>query len=188
MGIITDFKSLRESINVSSPGSSLGTGGMITKLVAAELASAAGISTVITLGSDPGRVFKILNDIVSSPSQLSYGTLFQSSGKVIQDRKFWLLHGLIPYGIITIDDGAVQSLKAKRSLFAAGIKNVDGFFNSSQAVKIISESNIEIGRGIVNYSSIELSKIKGCKSNQIGNILGYCESEEVIHRNNIALI
>lgn len=175
-------------MNVSTPGSSLGTGGMITKLVAAELASAAGISTVITLGSEPERVFKILQDIISNSNQISYGTLFQSSGKVIHDRKFWVLHGLIPYGTVTIDDGAVSSLKSKRSLFAAGVKNVDGFFNSSQAVRIISESNIEIARGIVNYSSIELSKIKGCKSNQIVQILGYCESEEVIHRNNIALI
>lgn len=173
---------------MSTAGSSIGTGGMITKLVAAELASAAGISTVITLGSEPERIFKILDDIQSNLKTLSYGTLFVSQGRVMEDRKWWILHGLYPYGTITIDDGAVASLKAKRSLFAAGIKNIDGIFNSSQAVKILSESNLELARGIVNYSSIELSRIKGCKSNQIVNILGYCESEEVIHRNNIALL
>ena len=161
---------------------------MITKLVAAELASAAGISTIITLGSEPQRIFKIIQDIDNGSKITSFGTLFLSNGRTMEDRKWWILHGLYPSGTITIDEGAISSVRAKRSLFAAGIKNVDGIFNSSQAVKIISESNIEIARGIVNYSSVELSRIKGSKSNQIVNILGYCESEEVIHRNNIALL
>ena len=161
---------------------------MITKLVAAELASAAGISTIITLGSEPQRIFKIIQDIDNGSKMTSFGTLFLSNGRTMEDRKWWILHGLYPSGTITIDAGAISSVRAKRSLFAAGIKNVDGIFNSSQAVKIISESNIEIARGIVNYSSVELSRIKGSKSNQIVNILGYCESEEVIHRNNIALL
>ncbi len=167
---------------------------MITKLIAAELASSAGISTVITLGSQPNRIYSILKDIsshIGSLSQLkriSHGTLFVAKERTLEDRKWWILHGLYPSGIITIDDGAVAGLKAKRSLFAAGIVSVKGSFNSSQAVQIVSQANDEIARGIVNYSSSEVMRIQGSKSNQIVSILGYCESEEVIHRNNIALL
>ncbi|CAG8477588.1 9767_t:CDS:2 [Diversispora eburnea] len=168
--VVEDIGALKNQVIVSSPGSLLGTGGMVTKLIAADLATAAGITTIICL-----------------------------------DRKWWILHGLHTAGIIYIDEGAVRAItkvRQKSSLFAAGIIKVEGNFVAQQAVEIVFEKikkesdndNIEnrvelisVGKGLVNYSSTEISRIKGCKSLDIEKILGYADSECVIHRDNLAI-
>jgi glutamate 5-kinase len=188
-------------VDVSSPGSSIGTGGMITKLIAAELASSAGCSTIISIGSDPKRVIRILDEITTNTSNPDYepldGTFFVAQKRQLEDRKWWIRHGLAPSGSIYVDQGAVKALCGKGSLFAAGIVEVEGTFNSQQCVRIMSRTCknekgedvvVEVARGLTSYSSAEIQRIKGAKSSQIADILGYCETEEVIHRNSLTLI
>lgn len=185
---------------MSSPGSNIGTGGMITKLVAAELASSAGCSTVITLGSHPSGIIDILQDIIKNGSQPDFepknGTLFIAKGRVLEDRKWWIAHGLAISGTLIVDEGAAKAIFSKGSLFAAGIVDCLGTFTPDQSVLIkkrVKMENgefkiMEIAKGIVRYSSAEIQRIKGRKSTEIEQILGYLESEEVIHRGDLSLL
>jgi glutamate 5-kinase len=174
---------------------------MVTKLIAAELATSAGCSMVISIGTHPQRILEILKEITKMKTDESFvptiGTHFMAKLHPLVDRKWWLLSGLASYGTLTIDAGAVEALSRhhKSSLFAAGIVGVTGSFNAQQCVRIVTvtkvdekDVEVEIARGLVNYSSMEISRIKGCKSSDIAEILGYCESEYVIHRDNIVLV
>ena len=156
------------SADVSSAGSSLGTGGMSTKLVAARLATSAGVTTVITRSSQPGNVSEIvshvqglkavtsdLNYVPGSPlteqtqpsSSISASieslpspprhTRFLPDPHPIRDRRFWLLHGLAPYGTIYIDEGAHRALLDKAGLLPVGVVDVEGHFAQQEAVRIV---------------------------------------------------
>ncbi|KAJ3115879.1 hypothetical protein HDU96_010903 [Phlyctochytrium bullatum] len=232
--VVEDIAKLREQITVSSPGSSLGTGGMVTKLIAADLATAAGCSTIITLGSKPQLILSILEELgvhasrvsstdspVPKPSVLTpptateeppfeptIGTHFLAKPNPMLDRKWWILHGLAPHGVLTIDAGAVRAVVRNRSsLFAAGVRGIEGVFSAQQGVKVVAAAKdvieagceeklphgvtgdavVEVGRGIVNYSSAECGRILGCRSKEIVERLGYMESEFLIHRDNLVV-
>ncbi|RHZ80631.1 hypothetical protein Glove_134g257 [Diversispora epigaea] len=223
--VVEDIGALKSQVIISSPGSLLGTGGMVTKLIAADLATAAGITTIICRGSNPKNILLIIdnfnnNDNLSSSNNnnnnIPLHTRFIAKNNPIVDRKWWILHGLHTAGIIHIDEGAVQAItkvRQKSSLFAAGIIKVEGNFVAHQAVEIVfekikkendndnnnndnnnndnnNENGVElisVGKGLVNYSSTEISRIKGCKSMDIEKILGYADSECVIHRDNLAI-
>ncbi|KAI9349098.1 Aspartate/glutamate/uridylate kinase [Obelidium mucronatum] len=202
--VVEDIASLK--VQVSSPGSSLGTGGMVTKLIAAELATAAGCSTIITIGSDPKRMLTILDEMAAhhrdSPStrfEPSVGTLFLRKPNPMVDRKWWILHGLADRGCIYVDEGAASAIKKKMSLFAAGIVDVEGTFSSDQTVRVVCRKQVdvgdgtkeiqevEIGKGLVNYGASEVARIKGLKSYEIHVVLGYISSDCVIHRHNFVM-
>jgi glutamate 5-kinase len=213
--VVKDISELRASINISSPGSSVGTGGMITKLIAAELATSAGCSMVISIGSAPQLIPMIIDEIEQMETAQAAGSLFEPTigthflAKLNpqQDRYWWILNGLAPAGILYLDAGAVNAIsrKDKGSLFAAGIKRVEGLFSAQQCVELVawSEASIEeqgqesktpslsrsssLGRGIVNYSSSEIQRIIGVKSKDIATVLGYVGTEFLIHRDNIAI-
>ncbi|KAH8425644.1 glutamate 5-kinase [Aspergillus melleus] len=150
--VVTDISSLEA--DVSSAGSSLGTGGMSTKIVAAKLGTSAGVTTVITRSSKPGNVHEIVkylqriqnvshtqsaaadeegNTIPAPPLH----TRFLPSEDPIQSRSFWLLHGLKPRGTIFIDQGAYIALQNKANLLPAGVSDVDGTFAQQEAVRIV---------------------------------------------------
>lgn len=168
-------------VNVSNSASGWGTGGMITKLRAAKIASNAGVTTVITHGKDPANILKILQ---GEP----IGTKFAPQPQPDNARKLWIANGLVARGKIYLDDGAVQALSAQgKSLLAAGIMDLEGEFSASEAVDLIDAQGQQIGKGIVNYSSGELQEIKGKKSSDIANILGYSTPETVIHRDNLVI-
>ncbi|CAG8683314.1 1519_t:CDS:2 [Funneliformis caledonium] len=211
--VVEDVGALKDQVTVSSPGSSLGTGGMVTKLIAADLATAAGVTTIITRGSTPKNIISIIanlsnvddQNLVSykNPSLIPLHTRFLAKNNPMMDKKWWILHGLHTGGTVFIDEGAVKAItKAgqKSSLFAAGIVKCEGNFVTHQAVKLIFEKFhvnengeeipelITVGKGLVNYSSTEISRIKGCKSNEIEKKLGYADSECVIHRDNLVVI
>ncbi|RIA94043.1 glutamate 5-kinase [Glomus cerebriforme] len=206
--IVEDVGDLKEQVMVSSPGSSLGTGGMVTKLIAADLATAAGVTTIISRGSTPKNIISIIKhlsnvDPNSSSSSIPIHTRFIAKDNPMMDKKWWILHGLHTAGTIYIDEGAVKAVtktKQKSSLFAAGIVKCEGNFVANQAVNLVFEKHhvnehgeetvelITIGKGLVNYSSSEISRIKGCKSHEIEEKLGYADSECVIHRDNLAII
>lgn len=205
---------------VTTPGSSLGTGGMLTKVVAARLATSAGVTTIITRSSQPGNINKILtylqdvqatnSDGLSSSAPLH--TRFLPNPNPIRDRSFWLLHGLRPNGTIYIDEGAYLALLNKAGLLPVGIIGVEGNFAQQESVHLVigvqenvkeniysSSATIgsgvgkkgrgegkEVGRALVNYSATEIMRIKGLKSTEIVNVLGYADSEYVAHRENIS--
>ncbi|BAQ61898.1 glutamate 5-kinase [Geminocystis sp. NIES-3708] len=168
-------------VDVTNSGSGWGTGGMITKLRAAKIASSAGVTTVITNGKNPENISKIL-------SGEAIGTKFEAQPKTENARKRWIANGLVAMGKIYLDDGAVKALSTQgKSLLAAGITKIEGEFSNSEAVDLVDFQGQEIGKGIVNYSYDELLKIKGQKSSDIINILGYYGAETVIHRDNLVI-
>ena len=162
--VVEDISAL--DADVSSAGSALGTGGMSTKIVAARLATSAGVTAVITRSSNPGNILKILSYVemhkrVSNPSSLPVTpsveeenlplsmptsqpdsaaplhTRFLPDLRPIRDRSFWLLHGLAPHGTVFIDEGAHKALATRAGLLPAGIVDVEGQFAQHEAVRLV---------------------------------------------------
>lgn len=168
---------------------------MVTKLIAAELATAAGVTTIIARGSTPQNILKIISD--ADEKDLPLHTRFTAQNHPLIDRKWWILHGLKTAGKIYVDHGAYRALVAKQrsSLLAAGIVKVEGDFVAQQSATILHELKddtgavqvIDIGKGLVNYSSIEISRVMGCKSSEIPEILGYVESDCIVNRENLVI-
>ncbi|OBZ86693.1 putative glutamate 5-kinase [Choanephora cucurbitarum] len=195
--VCEDMVQLRQQVSVASMGSSLGTGGMATKLIAADLAIAAGVTTIITNGSKTGNIAKIIAaDQDNSASERPLHTRFVAKNNPLLDRKWWIQYGLHTAGTVYVDEGAARGILATRlkgSLFAAGIVEVEGSFVAQQAVEIALRKTLDngqhettvIGKGIANYSSTEINRIKRCHSTEIATILGYVDSECVIHRDNL---
>lgn len=156
-------------------------GGMITKLQAAEIAMSAGINMVIADGYQENILKRILSGEVA-------GTFFCAPEGHLNSRKRWIAFAQKVKGALTVDDGAEKALKIQgKSLLPIGITQVRGEFNCGEAVSIFSARGSEIARGLVNYSSQELSRIMGCRSVEIASILGYSGEEEVVHRDNLVL-
>ncbi len=169
-------------VEAGDKGSSWGTGGMRTKLSAARIATSAGVRTVITQGKQCEDILKILQGE-------TIGTQFEPQPKAENARKRWIAHGLLPMGKLFLDQGAVRALCYQgKSLLAAGITAIEGEFTAMDAVQLCDGEGREIGRGLVNYSSAEINKIKGHQSQEIPVLLGYSASENVIHRDNLVVI
>jgi glutamate 5-kinase len=157
-------------------------GGMVTKIEAAKKTSRFGIPTIIACGTKEGILHQIL-------SGKEVGTLILPKGKVLSSRKGWIAFHLKPKGEVVVDEGAKKALCQKgKSLLASGIIKVNKAFDRGDAVSCIGPRGKEFARGLVNYSSSELEKIKGLPSNQIEKILGFKYSDEIIHRNNLVVL
>ena len=169
-------------VQVGTAGSPWGTGGMVTKITAARIATAAGVRTVITEGRHPHNLSKILaGELI--------GTHFLPQTPPMRARKHWLVHGLVPVGRVVVDAGAAHALRTQgKSLLAAGVLAVEGEFPAQSPVQVLDETGREIARGLVNYSSDELRQIRGCHSEAIAERLGYGGPETVIHRDNLGLV
>ena len=170
-------------VQTTDSGSGWGTGGMVTKIEAARIATASGVRTVIMEGKEPQNILKILN---GEP----LGTQFEAQPRSVNARKHWIANVLVPAGKLYLDAGAVKAISEKgKSLLAAGIVEVEGEFNSADAVQLCDRDGQEIARGLVNYSNVELSQILGARSEQIPQILGYSDPPEtVVHRDNLLVI
>ncbi|BGP29892.1 Glutamate 5-kinase [Rhodotorula toruloides] len=298
---VRDIEEVRRLVSTSTLGSSLGTGGMETKLIAAELATAAGCATVITMGSIPTRILTIVQDhhsrtappsptssstaslqpiseISATPSSSPVShrpgvefaspnddsvpphTLFMPKTSPLSSRRFWILHGLTPRGTVFVDEGAYRAIaRGERDgggggnggrLLAAGVLRVEGTFAAGQAVRVCvvlkkgankergrsasrkdgrvpsrarspdhfadrssereekerelaraaeglslsdaaaaeqaqkakedAEEVIEFGRGLTNYNSVEIDRVKGLRSSDIEKVIGYFEAEHVV--------
>ncbi|EME26848.1 Glutamate 5-kinase [Galdieria sulphuraria] len=163
-------------------GTQWGTGGMHSKIIAARLATSSGVTVCIMNGRKPENM---LNFVVSI-GQKGIGTIFLPQEKIIRGgRKRWIAHGLKPSGTIYIDEGAEKAIQNKKSLFAAGIRRVEGYFDSDSAVRICNLSGQEVARGLVNYSSDEIDKLKGLHSEMQTEYLGYDGPAEIVHRQNL---
>jgi glutamate 5-kinase len=166
---------------MAGTGSSLGRGGMQTKLSAAKLAARSGTDTVIA----NGRIEQVLSRL-GQGEQL--GTLLYAGSEPMTARKQWLAGQLSLQGSVQLDNGAVRVLRESgSSLLAVGIKAVTGQFTRGEVVACVDETGREIGRGLVNYNVDEVRQLLGQSSDQIEEILGYAGDEEVIHRDNLIL-
>ena len=181
--LVTHFEQLAQlQVQTNTQGSQWGTGGMLTKITAARIATAAGVRTVITEGKVPRNIEKILQ---GEP----IGTHFEPQPQPRNARKRWIAYGLVPVGRLYLDEGAIAAIsQAGKSLLAAGISAVEGEFDTQEAVQLCDKNGKEIARGIVNYSSAELQQIRGRHSREISSILGYAGAETVVHRDNLVLI
>ncbi|KAJ8659452.1 glutamate 5-kinase [Lichtheimia ornata] len=192
--VCDDIDRLREQVTVTSPGSSLGTGGMVTKLVAADLATAAGVTTVIARGSTPENILPIIED---SNNKKPPHTRFLSKSKPLMDRKWWILHGLHTAGTIVVESDVAESIanNSGDALFAHSIVKVEGNFVEHQAVRLVVQQPSEQGtpefvtlaKGIVNYSSAEIGRIMHANESNITDDLGYKDADCIIHRDNMAM-
>lgn len=170
------------TVDTTTGGKSWGTGGMVTKITAARIATSAGVRTVIMHGREPDNIHKILQ---GAP----IGTQFAPNPQCLSARKCWIAYGMIPAGELGLDDGAINAITSKgRSLLAAGITSVTGTFNQGDCVSLVDRSGTEIGRGISHYDSGEIGKIQGCRSEEISEILGYGGETTVIHRDNLVIL
>ena len=159
----------------------MGTGGMLSKMMAARRAARIGVPTLIVSGQEKFVLERIFN-------QEELGTWVAPTQKMLSGRKFWLAYHLDPSGTITVDHGAVCALKTKgKSLLAAGIKGVDGNFGMGALVRIVSPENETVGVGLSNFKAVELRKIQGLTSAEIEGVLGPCPHQEVVHRDNLVL-
>ncbi|MEH2203431.1 MAG: glutamate 5-kinase [Nostoc sp.] len=180
IALVSSIKELAQ-LQIGSQGSQWGTGGMVTKISAARIAIAAGVRTVITQGRFPRNIEKIIQGEL-------IGTHFEPQPEPTSARKRWIAYGLVPAGKLYLDEGAIAAISlAGKSLLAAGIKLVEGEFDTQDAVQLCDTNGNEIARGLVNYNSNELQKISGRHSREISTILGYAGAETVIHRDNLVL-
>ena len=162
-------------------GNGLGTGGMTTKLQAADLARRSGAMVVIAKGSDPDVLVKIA-------SGMSIGTIFYPIDSAVEGRKRFILAGRRASGRIYVDNGAIQALQRGGSLLAVGIVKVEGIFDRGDSVQVSAPNGQEIARGLVNYAAPDLDRIRGRQSEEIESILGFAYGDEVIHRNNMVIL
>ena len=163
-------------------GGALGRGGMLTKIRAAKLAARSGADTVIAYGRNEHILLRLAE---GEPE----GTLLVASDQPWAARKKWLAGLQKHAGQLTLDAGAVRVLKeAGRSLLPVGVKAVQGNFQRGDLVVCADETGVEIARGLVNYSSDEAQKIAGHSTEKIQGILGYCNEDELIHRDNLVLL
>lgn len=228
--IVPDLSKGLPGVNTSSgSGSDVGTGGMKTKIVAADLATNAGVHTIIMKSSEPANIFKIVEYMQSVDSQdailrsnynldlkaiqkdeltrlrdnnvpLFTKFIANDTKHHLKNREFWILHGLVTKGALIIDEGAYQACtrKNKAGLLPVGIIDVEDTFHDLECVELKVGKRLKngeldtsyplkaVGRARCNYSSLEISKIKGLQSSEIENVLGYSVSEYIAFRENLA--
>ncbi len=163
-------------------GTSLGTGGMATKVKAASIATQGGVEMIIASGQNPS----LMLDLIHNRGE---GTFFRTGngGKTMERRKLWLSATTLPAGKLVVDAGAHKALVERgSSLLPSGIKDVQGDFLRGSVVEIVNEEGKVIGKGIVRYNSNECMLIQGCQSHEIESKLGFSNGVAV-HRNDLVL-
>lgn len=159
----------------------LGTGGMVTKLQAADLARRSGTACIITSGNEQDILLRIAAG--EKP-----GTYFKPVATSMESRKRYILSARHAPGMLKVDEGAYRALHRGGSLLAVGVVAVGGTFERGDTVRIVKADSCEVARGIVNYSSRDLGKIAGRSSDAIEEILGYHFGDAVVHRNDMVLL
>ena len=159
-----------------------GTGGIRSKCSAARKAAHFGAATVIANGNAPGVLASIL-------ACEETGTFILPREDRLTSRKHWIAFSTRPSGRVFVDEGAAAALlKGGKSLLPSGIKEVDGSFDAGEVVHCVDGRGMEFARGMVNYSSAEIKRIKGLKSSELEGVLGYKVYDEVIHRDNLVVL
>jgi glutamate 5-kinase len=159
----------------------LGRGGMTTKLHAARMAARSGADTIIMSSNEKNGLLRVLQGE-------ALGTLLSTRQEALTARKQWLAGRLVPKGTVVLDDGAVKVLRESgRSLLPVGVTAIKGVFRRGDLVTCMDQKGREIARGLINYSSEETEKIKGCSSKELEKRLGYIDEPELMHRDNLVI-
>jgi glutamate 5-kinase len=166
----------------AAPGYS--SGGMVTKLAAARIATNAGCHMLIARGVPVGAA---LPGPLAALEAGERASLFLPQGEPRSARKAWIAGVLNPSGALVVDDGAVGALRRGKSLLPAGIVAVEGAFERGDAVIVRNRRGVEAGRGLSAYSSADIGRIAGHKSDEIAGILGYRGRDEIIHRDDLVV-
>jgi glutamate 5-kinase len=162
--------------------SHLSKGGMASKLRAARLVTAAGGNMIIASGREPDVLARVM-------AAEELGTLFVAQGKTVSPWKRWIGLTVRPRGKLMLDAGARAAVEnTGRSLLAIGVMAVEGEFVKGDVVAICGPDGAEFARGLSNYASDDMRRIRGLRSQQIAEALGHCPYEEVVHRDNLAVI
>lgn len=159
----------------------LGTGGMFTKLQAAEVARRSGTTVIIASGAESDILIRL-----AAGEKL--GTCFTPTVDRLESRKRFLIASVVRSAGIMIDQGAKLALHKGASLLPAGVREVQGHFEQGDCVYLRLPDGSRCALGLVNYSAQEVEKIKGCRTNEIEEKLGYSSTEEIIHRNHMILL
>jgi len=174
---------ITDDIRAMASGSSgnVGTGGMTTKIEAAELATRSGVEVVIAPGSEPDAILRVLNGE-------ALGTRFATQFSRVESRKRWILAEPV-HGRVTADQGAVNALvNAGKSLLVVGVTQVEGDFERGATIAVVDPAGHEVGRGLAHYKSSDLRVICGQQSSQINQILGFDYGPTAIHRDNLVVL
>jgi glutamate 5-kinase len=175
---VDDFAELREYA-IGDRTSAFGSGGMRSKVAAAEMASAAGIPVVICDGTDSGT-------LAAAAAAEAVGTRFAAHPERTPSFKLWLRYAKPSQGRVVVDSGAAKVLRKQgSSLLPVGITAVEGDFVAGDAVEVVSDGEV-VGKGIVNYSATELGRIKGMRSPQVHELMPQA-SDEAVHRDYFVL-
>jgi glutamate 5-kinase len=168
-----------EALAIGGTGSSVGSGGMVTKVEAASIANAAGITTVLTSATQ----------VEQALAGEDVGTVFVPTGSRRTSRKLWLAHATTPMGRLVLDPGAVRAVTERRtSLLPAGITSVEGTFSDGDPVDLCAPEGRVIGRGLVNYTSAELPSMLGRSTRELAKELGPEYEREVVHRDDLVIL
>ncbi len=163
----------------SAGGSGVGTGGMVTKLASARIATGAGIPVVLASADQAGAA------LAGEP----VGTLFHATGKKRPTRLLWLAHATEPRGRLVLDAGAVTAVVSRRaSLLAAGLTAVEGTFDAGDPVDLVDPDGRPVARGLVNFDSSEIPQLLGRSTSELTVTLGAAYEREVVHRDDLVLL
>jgi len=162
-----------------------GRGGMRTKLEAAELAMNAGVIMVVA----HGREARVITRIMEGEE---IGTVFVPKPAKMRARKRWIAYAAVPRGKLVVDEGAAEAVvEGGKSLLPVGVSEVEGEFEAGDMVSVVTRKNSqerEIARGLVNYASADLRRIRRCRSKDIPKRLGHRDFDEAIHRDNLVVL
>ncbi len=168
-----------EGVRIGGVGSGVGTGGMLTKVEAARIATGAGITTILTAAD-------LVEDVFAGAD---VGTVFVPTGPRPASRLLWLAHASAPVGRLVVDDGAVRALVHRHaSLLPAGVVRVEGTFDEGAPVEVVDRHGVAVARGLVAYGSDELPRLLGRSTHWIGNVFGTKYARELIHRDHLVLV
>jgi glutamate 5-kinase len=180
--LIEDIKDIKSKV-IGSSRSVFGTGGMATKIAAAEEAAVAGIPTLIASGLIAGSIAAVFD-----PNE-EVGTVILPDSNRLTNRKHWIAFNLKPAGEVVVDSGAHEALvRKKTSLLPSGVRDVRGSFGVGDCVRCLDLDGREFARGLINYSALELNQIKGLHTSRIEQALGYKPFDEIIHRDDLVLL
>ncbi|GAA0788717.1 MULTISPECIES: glutamate 5-kinase [Pseudomonadati] len=182
--LIKQVVNIDDSLRLLAGGSvsGLGTGGMATKLEAADIARRAGIEVVIASGHHPDVINKVA-------LRESVGTHFSAIDSPLESRKQWILAGPASQGKLVVDAGAARAVvESGRSLLSKGITRIDGEFDRGATILIVNTDARVLGKGISRYCAADLRKISGKHSNEIEDILGYDYGDAAVHRNDMVVL
>ena len=177
---VTAFEGQIEEYASAIPGT-LGTGGMLSKILAAKKVTSSGIPMIVAKGDTPDILLRLFD-------RERHGTYFIPKKEKMPSRKCWIAHTLKPRGNLILDWGAAKAVRENgKSLLPSGILEVEGDFSPGAAVSLKDLDNQILGTGLVNYSADDIRLIKGLKTFQIESCLGNKHYDEVVHRNNLVI-